>query len=56
MVDAAILTVSVQYLTKPELVFREMARVLEARGAVPCNLLEPDVPDEGDGDMEGTFG
>ena len=54
--DAAILTVSVQYMTKPEQVFRRGGPGAEARGPVPCDLLEPDVPDEGDGDMEGTFG
>ena len=54
--DAAILTVSVQYMTKPEQVFWGGGPGAEARGPVPCDLLESDVPDKGVGDMEGAFG
>ena len=46
--DHATCCVSVDYLTRPVEVFRDVARVVRARWAVRVHVLEPPVPDEGD--------
>ena len=46
--DHATCCVSVDYLTRPIEVFREVARVLRPRRLVRVHVLESPVPDEGD--------
>ena len=45
--DAVVCTVSVEYLTEPFAVFREVARVLRPGGCLRRHLLQPLVPHQG---------
>ena len=46
--DAVVCCVSVDYLTRPVEVFRDVARVLRPGGPVRVHVLEPVLPDQGD--------
>ena len=54
--DGVILTVSVQYLTRPVEVFREVGRILRPGGPLVVTFYESDVSDEGGADMAGVWG
>ena len=49
--DGAVATVSVQYMTRPPETFAEVGTGAQAGRAVRRDLFEPDVPDQGGGDL-----